>query len=90
MYYFSLLDLITDRSNEYSIQERNSVTHRWGNTEKDGTTPESTETPNQPSHFMKFEKTQLSFFLCVKRDTTKNVTELEAALTSCISTVDVA
>lgn len=48
------------------------------------------KTSNQSSHFVKFEKTQLSFFLCVKRDTAKNATELEIALTSCISTVDVA
>lgn len=90
MFYFSLLDLIIYRSNEHSIQESNGATHRWWNTEKDGTAPESSETSNQPSHFMKFEKTQLSFFLCVKRDTAKNATELEVALTSCFSTVDVA
>lgn len=58
-YYLSLPDLITDRSDEYSIQESNSSTHRWGNTEKDGTAPENSEVLNQPSHFMKFEKTQL-------------------------------
>lgn len=62
MYYFSLLDLITDRSNEHSVQESNS----GGNTEQGGTAPESREMSNQPSRFMEFEKTQLSFFLYIK------------------------
>lgn len=54
-----------------------------------GTAPaESSETSNQPSHFIKLEKRQLSFFVCIKRDMAKNVTELESVLTSCISIVE--
>lgn len=40
---------------------KQEVQHTGG--EEDGTAPtESSETSNQPSHFMKLEKTQLSFF----------------------------
>lgn len=38
---------------------------------------------------MKSEKTQLSYFLYIKGDMAKNTAELEAALTSYISIVDV-
>lgn len=90
MYYLSLLNQITERSNEYGIQAGRNATRRWGDLEKDGTAPtKSSETSNLPSHFMKSEKTQLSYFLYIKGDMAKNTTELEVALTSYISIVDV-